>query len=162
MFMIRGGYRIGDDLGALRLGAGIKYKNFSIDYSFNNFGDLGSANRIGLKISVGNNDAVVKIDKEKISEEDIEEETKQIKEEYKEKDNEHYLANGKTYLNFNEKQYYQKAIKLFNKIPENSKYYKEAQEYIKLAKSKMNQNNKKLPTEQKQKKRETSKTDKEI
>ncbi len=52
IFIIRGGYRIGDKLGALRIGAGMKYKNFGIDYSFNNYGDLGIVNQIGLKIHI--------------------------------------------------------------------------------------------------------------
>lgn len=50
MFIIRAGYRIGDELGAFRLGVGIKYKLFQIDYSFNSYSELGNVNRIGIRV----------------------------------------------------------------------------------------------------------------
>ena len=52
MFFIRTGYRIGSDEGAFRVGAGIKYKLFQIDYSFTSYGDLGNVNRVGLKAMI--------------------------------------------------------------------------------------------------------------
>lgn len=52
LFMLRGGYSISDDLGALRLGGGLKYKNMGIDYSFRDFNELGIINQIGFKIEL--------------------------------------------------------------------------------------------------------------
>ena len=52
MFFVRTGYRIGEDSGAFRIGGGIKYKQFQIDYSFNSYGELGNVNRIGFKMGI--------------------------------------------------------------------------------------------------------------
>ena len=50
IFFIRMGYKIGDETGTVRVGGGVKYNMFQIDYSFNSYGDLGNVNRISLKV----------------------------------------------------------------------------------------------------------------
>lgn len=48
---LRTGYSFMDDINGLRLGAGIKYKNFIMDFGFTPYSDLGNISRIGLKMN---------------------------------------------------------------------------------------------------------------
>ncbi len=47
-YTLRAGYRIGDDLGAFRMGAGVNIERILVDYGFNNYSDLGNVHRIGI------------------------------------------------------------------------------------------------------------------
>lgn len=49
---VRAGYRIGDDLGQLRLGGGVLYKSLRVDYSNVSYKEFGNVNRISLKMSI--------------------------------------------------------------------------------------------------------------
>lgn len=53
MFFFRTGYRLSKAEGNFRIGAGMRYKSFQIDYSFNSFSELGNIHRIGLKYILG-------------------------------------------------------------------------------------------------------------
>jgi len=52
MFFIRTGYRISETEGNFRIGAGVKLKSITVDYSFTGYGELGNVNRIGFKMGI--------------------------------------------------------------------------------------------------------------
>jgi tetratricopeptide (TPR) repeat protein len=53
-FVLRGGYTSGDDLGnGLRVGGGLRFKTFQIDYAFAGEGSLGNVNRLGITFFFG-------------------------------------------------------------------------------------------------------------
>jgi len=52
MLFLRGGYKINYDEEDISLGAGVAYKNYKIDYSYNNYGEyLGSVHRFTIGFS---------------------------------------------------------------------------------------------------------------
>jgi len=52
MFFLRAGYKANFDEEGLTLGAGVKYNNYRIDYSFNDYGDyLGNVHRFTIGFS---------------------------------------------------------------------------------------------------------------
>jgi len=53
IFFLRAGYKINFDEEGLTLGAGINYKNYRIDYSYNNYGEfLGNVHRFTIGLSI--------------------------------------------------------------------------------------------------------------
>ena len=54
LLILRGGYTSSGDVGSgLRLGAGLRFKTFQVDYAFSSAGDLGQTHRIGLTLRFG-------------------------------------------------------------------------------------------------------------
>lgn len=51
-YTLRTGYRIGDAIGAFRMGAGVNIKGLFVDYSFNNYSDLANVHRIGITYKI--------------------------------------------------------------------------------------------------------------
>jgi hypothetical protein len=53
LLAFRAGWRFGADLGPFSLGLGFKWQAFSLDYAYNNLGDLGFNHRVGISAELG-------------------------------------------------------------------------------------------------------------
>ncbi|HXB97406.1 MAG TPA: PorV/PorQ family protein [bacterium] len=51
--VFRAGWRLGQDLGALSLGLGFRWRGMTLDYAYDNLGDLGLTNRFSLGVELG-------------------------------------------------------------------------------------------------------------
>jgi hypothetical protein len=51
--IFRAGWKLGQDLGALSLGLGFRWRGMTLDYAYNSLGDLGITNRFSLGVELG-------------------------------------------------------------------------------------------------------------
>ncbi len=141
---IRAGYKLLQDLGAfagLNFGLGIGYKGLGVDYAFSSYGDLGATTRItlGYKFQLAGERKEEKLPekKEESAEEAVKKSIEEAMEEGGELTEKDYLQYGIEGMKYYKEEKYEKAIDIWNKVPESSKYYLEMQGNIQKAKDKL-------------------------